>query len=187
MAVHLILLYHQEVLVKTRLQLLLQQDHNNLLHLLNQLARSVLNNQSRPCHQHIQTVTSTQQPSPKSPSQQQLNIGQHQQIRHHHQQQEVQRELMLPHQQIILSNHLILVMFQQQLSLHTPHTQLHHRLMDMIWVTNQLLNHHQLGMIIQLLSRLILMRGVLLLLIPLQLLINDGFYLIYLGFNFFIY
>lgn len=61
--VHLILLYHQEVLVKTRLQLLLQQDHNNLLHLLNllnQLAQSVLNNQSHPYHQHIQTVTLTQ-------------------------------------------------------------------------------------------------------------------------------
>lgn len=176
MVVHLILLYHQEVLVETRLQLLLQQDHNNLGHLLNQLARSVLNNQSHPCHQHIQTVTSTQQPSPKSPSQQQqLNIGQHQQIRHHHQQQEVQRELMLPHQQIILSNHLILTKFQQQLPLHTPHTQIHHQLMDMIWVTNQLIHHHQLGMIIQLLSQQILMRGVLLLLIPLQLLINDGF------------
>ena len=94
---------------------------------------------------------------------------------------------MLPHQQIILSNHLILAILQQQLSLHTLHPQLHHQLMDMIWVTNQLLHHHQLGMIIQLLSQQILMRGVLLLSIPLQLLINDGFYLIYLGFNFFIY
>jgi len=153
------------------------------------LVQSVLNQSSQPfqynqlCQslQQMETITLTHKQSLKSSSQKpKLNIGQPQQT---NQQQEAQQPLMLLHQLITTSiHHHTLQMFLLQQVRLTQIIQLHHQVMDTIWVTNQQQIQHQLMITTQLLYRQILKLGVLLLLIPLQLLINDGLYPIYLGF-----
>lgn len=89
---------------------------------------------------------------------------------------------MLLHQLIIiLTHHHTLQMFLSQQVQLTQIIQLRHQVMDTIWGINLQQVQHQLMITTQLLYRQILILGVLLLLIPLQLLINDGLYPIYLG------
>ena len=134
----------------------------------------------------METITLTHKQSLKSSSQKpKLNIGQLQQT---NQQQEDLQALMLLHQPItMLTHHHTLQMFLLQQVQLTQIIQLRHQVMDMIWGTNQQQVQHQLMITIQLLYRQILKLGVLLLFNPLQLLINDGLYPIYLGFLIYYY